>query len=270
MKISTSDYSKTVDYDKFYTNVDTANDCLSLLDLSRYDLVIEPSAGAGAFSNNIDHPNLVSIDISPESDCVQQGDWFEYQIPEEYKNVLVVGNPPFGLRNKLSKAFIQHACSFPNVDTVAFVLPSVYHKHTLQKSIPLDYRIKTIKDLKENSFNIQGENYSIPAIFMIMDKSNGEDLRFNPDLYKETDHWTYGTERDYTFFVMGAAPKTLKDIPEPNNRGYYIKLKEGVGIIEVIEKFKSIEWQGYSSANGGVSWFTKSEMAKKYQESLDF
>ena len=261
-------YSKKVDFDKFYTNEDVSKLCLSNIDLESFDLVIEPSAGGGSFYNNINHPNKVGLDIEPTHPSILKLDWLTYLIDQEYQKVLIVGNPPFGIRNKLSQEFIKHACSFNNTHTVAFILPEVYKKHTLQKAIPTHFRIKTIIDLPVDSFNIEGTPYSIPSIFMIIEKSEGEDLRFDPSKYKETDHWTYGTDKDYDFFVMGAAPKTTKDMPEPNNRGYYIKVKPHISAEEVRQYFNTIEWKGYSSANGGVSWLTKPEIVKQYKDSI--
>ena len=257
-------YSKKQSLDKFYTKVGVAQECLSLLNMKEYDLVIEPSAGNGSFLNCINHKNKIGMDIQPESNDIIQCDWFDYDIPDIYKNVLVVGNPPFGIRNKLSRSFLEHACSFNNVKTIAFILPDVYNKHTHQKYVSKSYRIKCIHKLQKNSFLIGDEEYSVPCSFFIFDKSNGKCLRFNPDQYKETDDWKYGTKNEYDFFVMGAAPNTVKDTPEPNNRGYYIKVKKDKH--KIMNNFINGVWNGYSSANGGVAWLTKPELVKMYSE----
>ena len=178
----------------------------------------------------------------------------------------MIGNPPFGKRNKLSKDFISHACSFDNVNTVAFVLPDVFNKHTLQKSAPDSFRLKTIVKLQDNGFTIDNESYHVPCSFFVFDRSEGECLRFNPDLYKETDDWCFGTKTDYDFFVMGASINTIKDIPSDTNRGYYIKVKGNVE--QVKENFRNLKQDGFSSANGGVSWYTKPELVKKYLEKI--
>ena len=258
-------YSSKVDLDKFYTNEDVAVFCMSKIETNKYDFVIEPSAGGGVFYKNINHNNKIGLDIHPTDDSIIEQDWFTYNIDQSYSNVLVIGNPPFGIRNKLSREFIKHACSFPNTQTVAYILPEVYKKHTLQKVIPNHFRIKTIIDLPKDSFNIEGETYNLPSIFMVIDRSEGEDLRFDPSKYKETSDWTYGTVKDYDFFVMGASPKTTKDFPEPNNRGYYIKVKDSINVSNVRDTFSRIEWRGLSSTNGGVSWLTKPEMVKEYE-----
>ena len=257
-------YSNKAELDKFYTKEKVAVSCIDRIDLSKYDLIIEPSAGSGSFYNNIDSEDKLGIDLYPENDEIIQGDWFEFKIEPFFKNVLIIGNPPFGKRNVLSKKFLEHAASFSNVKTIAFVLPNVYNKHTLQKSVPKEFRLKEIFELPKNSFEIDGEDYHVPCSFFIFDKSKGDCLRFNPELYTETDDWTYANRREYDFFVMGAALNTVKDIPEENNRGYYIKVKKNKDIQKIKDNFINGNWKGFSSANGGVSWLTKPEVVKEY------
>jgi len=259
-------YSDKIKLDKFYTKPSVARDCISQLDLTDYDCVIEPSAGNGSFFNQIKHKNIIGLDLMPENDSIKQQDWFEYQIDTKHKNVLVIGNPPFGLRNSLSKSFIKHATTFENVKTIAFILPDVYKKHTLQKTIPKDFRIKAIYELPKESFEIDGESYHVPCSFFIFERSEGKCLRFNPELYKESYDFIFGNKNDYDFFILGAAPSNIIDIPSSTNRGYYIKVKDGFSVDSVKDNFRQIKWKGFSSVNGGVSWLTKAEIVKTYIE----
>jgi hypothetical protein len=255
--------------DKFYTKPEVSLKCLSLVDLGKYDLVIEPSAGDGSFFNQIAHSNKLGLDIAPEGSGIEQQDWLEYKVPTSYKEVLIIGNPPFGLRNSLSKKFVEHSCGFRNVRTVAFVLPDVWNKHTLQKSIGKDFRIKSIVPLGRNSFLLNDKQYHVPCSFFVFDRSEGEDLRFDPSKYKETDDWCYGNRDDYDFFVLGAAANNVKEKPSRTNRGYYIKCKNRNAVEEVEQNFKNGIWKGYSSANGGVNWLTKAEIVKGYMDQID-
>lgn len=250
--------------DKFYTLQNVASACIEQLNIHDYDLVVEPSAGSGSFFNNIVHPNKVGMDVEPECDGIQQQDWFTYTINPNYSRVLVIGNPPFGKRNKLSVEFVKKATSTPNVQTVAFILPNVWNKHTLQKHIHRSFRIKSILELPNNSFTLDNILYNVPCSFFIMDRSTGLDLRFDPKKHVDTPDFIFGTKDDYTFFTMGSAPYNIKDVPSINNRGYYIKVKNGVDIDMVRARFKKADWTGYSSANGGVYWLTKPELVARY------
>tara|TARA_R100001369_G_scaffold85496_1_gene119233 strand:+ start:118 stop:921 length:804 start_codon:yes stop_codon:yes gene_type:complete len=262
-------YSSKVDLDKFYTKKDAVLKCLSSIDFSLYDFVIEPSAGDGAFYNEINHDNKIGIDILPESPDIILKNWFDYEIEEKYKKVLVIGNPPFGKRNYLSKKFLQHSCSFNNVYTIGFILPNVYFKHTHQRYVSLEFRLKDVLKLDDNAFTINGESYHVPCSFFIFEKSEGVCLRFKPELYKETKDWEYGDKDNYDFFVMGASINTIKDFPTINNRGYYIKVKENINIEKVKDNFKTLKCEKYSSVSGGVAWMTKPELVKNYKESYN-
>lgn len=257
--------------DKFYTKRNVALNLINKIDLSDFDCIIEPSAGAGNFSEQIEHENIIALDLKPENKNIIEQDWFEYNIPEEYNNVIVIGNPPFGIRNNLSKKFIKHALIFDNVKTIAFVLPNVYNKHTNQNVFPKEWKLINIIPLEKNSFTLNGEDYNVPCSFFIWTKENSNiDLRYN-----ENDHKTEDFEfvlkkniNEADFFTMGASPRVIKNREEvdPKNRGYYIKSKIDLNVLK--ERFKTIEWSkfGNSSANGGVSWYTKSELIKVYEE----
>ena len=260
-------YSKKQNFDKFYTKQEVVKQCLKYIDINSYDFVIEPSAGNGSFYSIINHSNKIGLDIKPEHPDIKCMDWFEYEIAEKYEKVLVIGNPPFGIRNKLSIAFLEHSCSFNNVFTIAFVLPDVFNKHTLQKHIPKEYRLKHIVKLPNDSFMIEDKSYHVPCSFFVFEKSYGECLRFKPELYIETEHWSYGTKKDYDFFVMGASINTVKKCPEnEKNSGYYIKVKNDFDVEIVKDNFKNLKYKSYSSVNGGVAWLTRPEVVKNYGE----
>lgn len=259
------------DLDKFYTNPEIAKELVKEIDLSEYDLIVEPSAGNGAFFYSVDSKenNIVGVDISPEAEGIIEKDWFEYVVSSEYKNVLILGNPPFGKRNKLSKDFIKHALSFENVKTIAFVLPNVFKKHTNQKVFPKCWRLAKEIDMPRDSFLLEGEAYHVPCSFFIWTSFEGEvDLRFDIDKYQSHPDFDFVKEDDFDFFLMGASPKVMKSAEEisPNNRGYYIKAN--IPVEELKQNILSIDWSkhGNSSANGGVSWYSKPEFVKVYGE----
>jgi len=261
-------YSSRVELDKFYTKPEVAESCINLVNFEGYDYIVEPSAGSGSFSDLIDDTRLIALDLLPEKDYIKKQDWFEFE--GDLSNSICIGNPPFGNRNNLSKKFIKHGVSL-NCKTIAFILPDVYHKHTLQKVFPKEYRLIEVLRLDKNSFIANGESYHVPCSFFIWDKSDGmEDLRFDPNKYTTEDFEfipkSIATVDD--FFILGASPNTTKEIHEvnKNNRGYYIRPKDK-NKKELIEIFKKAKFIGLSSVNGGASWRTKPEIIKNY---LDF
>ena len=266
-RINMSKFKNFLPIDKYYTNNNVALDCISKLDIKSYDFIVEPSAGNGSFYNQINHPNKIGMDIMPEHGDILEADWFDYNIDNNYKKVLIIGNPPFGVNNYLSVKFLKHAFSFNNVETVAFILPNVYNKHTKQKMIPLEYRIKDIYRLPSNSFTLGGNIKNIPCSFYIFDKSDGEDLRFIPEKYNDTKDFAFGNDKDFDIFVFGESPNKITFTPSKNNRGYYLKSKIPVKLL--IKRIRSVKWVGNSSASGGVFCFTKAEFCYEYTNFFD-
>ena len=91
--------------DKFYTKSDVASSCITLIkqnvSMNETDLIVEPSAGNGAF---IDGIKLLSkhhlfYDLEPENADIIKQDYLTYdhrEIKKRFVKIHVVGNPPFG------------------------------------------------------------------------------------------------------------------------------------------------------------------------------
>ena len=173
--------------DKYYTKPPVARACIELIKkpLAAADFIIEPAAGNGVFLRALPGHKHVGLDLAPEGPDIKRGNWFDYQVPPDYNNVAVVGNPPFGVNNALSRDFILHALRFPNVKTIAFILPHVYKKHTQQKILPAAWRIALIHDLPAESFTCAGVGAHIPCAFFVFSRTPGTDLRFDPQQHQE-------------------------------------------------------------------------------------
>jgi predicted RNA methylase len=179
---------KKNEFDKFYTKPIVASQLISLLDLTQYSLIIEPSAGAGAFSNQI--PNCLALDIAPENSSITKTNFLEWEPKHIDRNsVLVIGNPPFGQQCSLALKFIKHSTKFAS--TIAFILPKSFKKDSIQSKIPLHYHLVLEQDLDDKSYVLNGKEYSVPSVFQIW-KENLEVKRLQkktvslPNEYKWT------------------------------------------------------------------------------------
>jgi hypothetical protein len=119
--------------DKYYTPIDLAKRLIEttikvLVENGVSDItdVIEPSAGSGAFSNQI---KCTAYDIEPECDNIIKADFLEEPI-EYKKGRLCIGNPPFGNRNSLSIKFYNKCCEIG--DYIAFIQPISQYKNNIQ------------------------------------------------------------------------------------------------------------------------------------------
>jgi len=129
--------------DKFYTNPEYALKCIKhteeLYSLDTFDYVIEPSAGNGSFYNIINHENKIGLDIKPEHSDIIEKDFFEFEPDRKYKNVLTIGNPPFGRVSSLAIKFFNKAAKFSNV--IAFIIPRTFRKDSIKNKLDTQFHL---------------------------------------------------------------------------------------------------------------------------------
>ena len=99
-----------IELDKYYTPDNLAEYCINktreVLKGEKVSHIIEPSAGAGAFTNLLPKDITSSYDIEPEHESVIKQDYLLLDIPY-LKNRLIIGNPPYGKGNYLSVKFFK-------------------------------------------------------------------------------------------------------------------------------------------------------------------
>ena len=177
--------------DKFYTRKNVVKLCEKQIQKHvnidhLNDLIIEPSAGDGAFINMIREicDNYVFFDISPENEDIVEMDYLEFELePEKWKGrIHVVGNPPFGRQASLAIKFIKKSCEF--CDTVSFILPRSFKKNSMKRHFPLIFHPVYEINLPKNSFRIDGEKYDVPCVFQIWERRD-KNRRKNKKLFPE-------------------------------------------------------------------------------------
>jgi hypothetical protein len=162
--------------DKFYTNPETVNLCMSTLlkviAVDKTDLLIEPSAGAGAFIDNIKKitNNYLFIDLMPEHPEIIKQDFLKYEITNNLNRVIIIGNPPFGRQSSQAIKFIKKSCEI--ADIFAFILPMSFKKDSLKRHIPNNFHNLIEIELKKDSFNINGKIHNVPCVFQIWKKES--------------------------------------------------------------------------------------------------
>lgn len=123
--------------DKFYTIPECSKKCIdivsTLYDIESWGLIVEPSAGNGSFLNQIPSNKKIGIDISPEQPDIIKQDFFDYIPPTNIKNILVIGNPPFGRVSSTAIKFFNHSAKFANV--IAFIIPKTFRKISVQNKL---------------------------------------------------------------------------------------------------------------------------------------
>lgn len=159
--------------DKYYTKPETVVQCLGWVDavygLSSFDLIVEPSAGDGAFLQAMDELPVVAYDIAPEHPLIIRQDFLRLHptLIDAYRSqqVLVIGNPPFGRQSSTAKKFIKQSQRFASV--IAFILPRSFKKSSMCATFDPNFHLVHESDLSDNAFTVQGKNYDVPCVFQI-------------------------------------------------------------------------------------------------------
>lgn len=110
-----------IDNDKYYTPIELAKHCINKsyenIGENNISEIIEPSAGNGSFSNQL---NCIAYDIEPENSDIIKQDFLVLNLNHK-KGRLIIGNPPFGNRMNLAQKFYKKSIQIS--DYIAFILP---------------------------------------------------------------------------------------------------------------------------------------------------
>jgi predicted RNA methylase len=163
--------------DKYYTKPDIVKLCIDTLtnhiQIRETDMIIEPSAGNGAFIAEIKTlaTNCIFYDIEPEHAEITKQDFLQMDVTQIQANnqcVHVVGNPPFGRQSSLALKFIKKSCEF--CETFSFILPKSFKKDSLKNKIPTNFHLQEEIDIPEMAFLVDGNEHDVPCVFQIWKK----------------------------------------------------------------------------------------------------
>lgn len=266
IKINYSIYSFK-DKDQFYTPSSTAEYCykkfLSIIndlgDSEKNYTFIEPSAGNGVFLKLLPKSKRLGFDIEPRFNEIKEQDYLNWLPNEKTNKIIVIGNPPFGLRGQLALKFINHSSLF--ADYVCFILPQLFESDG--KGVPRK-RVNNLNLIHSEKLDSKFEypdnkEIKVQCIFQVWSKlhTNEKYIINNKKndlikIYSLSDGGTSSTTRNKNMF-------SKCDIYLPStcfgkeNMKYYnsfesLPNKKGYGIVfnkekeSNKEKFKKIIW----------------------------
>jgi hypothetical protein len=159
--------------DKFYTKKEIAQYIIDLFKQhiapNNDDLIIEPSAGNGAFIDAIKSLtcNYEFYDLEPEHEEIIKQDYLLYNAnnSNNTQKIHILGNPPFGRQSSLAIKFIKKSCQF--CYSISFILPKSFKKDSLKKTFPPNFHLVCEIDLPEKSFLVNNKEHDVPCIFQI-------------------------------------------------------------------------------------------------------
>ena len=167
--------------EKFYTKDETVKLCIreikEHINITSNDLIIEPSAGNGAFFSAIreltkNKKNTLFLDIDPPEACPKEilnQDYLSFDKPIlATSSIHVIGNPPFGKQSKTANQFIKKSAELAN--TISFILPKSFKKPSMKRVFPPHFHLVKQIDLPEKAFTIDNVEHDVPCVFQIWEK----------------------------------------------------------------------------------------------------
>lgn len=254
--------------DRFYTPDEIVQSCLALLDLTKYDCIIEPSAGMGNFSKYL--PNCYAYDICPMDKAIITANWLDLDKAQfkHYSNILVCGNPPFGEQNKLAIAFFNEAAKFCN--TIAFILPLSFKKTSIQNMLDLSFSLSRELILDNAYFYLQNkDSFHVPCVFQVWEKTSIPRKKIKQKTTSELFVFTTKENADFRIQrVGGNAGKASSDLNRSISSNYFIKNLSTKTNEEFIEFINNLSYPTISFTVGPKS-LSKGELIETIESNWD-
>ena len=258
-------------FDRFYTTSTIVEKCLSLIDFSKYDYIIEPSAGTGSFIKQF--PNNIpfyACDLNPESDGIVKDDWFKIDKTQfnNYHSILVCGNPPFGQQNTLAIRFFNEAAKIAN--TIAFILPLSFKKDSIKNRLNLNFHLENEIILDNCSFALKNEQFiDVPCVFQVWTRKSEErkmvKLKTTTDLFDFVDK----SKADFRIQrVGGNAGKASFDLTKSPSSNYFIQNNSNLSNEDFVDFVNNLKFPTIEFTVGPKS-LSKSELIAVIEDNLE-
>lgn len=281
-----------VELDKFYTRPEVAlwlkGRTFRMFGPTLPDRKLEPSAGAGAFLE--DRDGLVAFDLKPDTFRAMQLDdsvhpWvvemMAYVMADwPIKELLAIGNPPFGKRGNLAAKFINTYLEVGGL--VAFVLPIVFRKWAGQKQVTPNARLVSDWDLPPDAFETpEGKPYALDCCFQIWSvretDNRFDDLRLSRPVRTHSDFevWTatgpnhagWLRQFDFATFCQGGGrydEKFTQDYRPANVRRHMLFKAHTPKALAVLMR---LDFSELSNGWAPVRGFGSAEVVQAYNQS---
>ena len=134
--------------DQFYTKDSVAKEYFdSVKDTHLFDVLLEPSAGKGAFFKLLPEDKRLGLDLEPKFPGIIEKNFFDFE-PDTSKKYLTIGNPPFGKNSSLAIKFFNKASEFS--EEIAFIIPRTFKRISVQNKLNLRFKLVSSVDLPNN------------------------------------------------------------------------------------------------------------------------
>lgn len=268
-----------VQTDKFYTNPAVVKICMehirSTLVIQREDIIIEPSAGNGAFIAEIERisNHTFFYDIAPEHPKIFQADFLEVDLDVlrefvEERKIHFIGNPPFGRQSCMAFLFIKKCVKY--ADSISFILPKSFRKESMQRHFPKCFHLVFEADLLENAFLVDGKVHNVPCVFQIWEKQKTERdvlIRLEPigfEFVKKMGE----REPDISFRRVGVNAGIIDNEwrEKSEQSHYFIRFTNKLSLFENVQRIRCAEFLFNNTV--GPKSISKQELIREWNRCL--
>lgn len=258
--------------DQFYTRFDVAAYLLGVVagrfDLDLYQLV-EPSAGTGAFFRIL-RPGSWGYDREPKCRGVVEADFLEVDLKgRTNRQIIMIGNPPFGKNSSLAVDFFNHGARTPNVSVIAMIFPRTFRKGSIQNRLDRKFHLIHEEDVVANAFLFQAKLRDVPTVFQIwVRRQKVRDLwptaKEHPDL-----NFTTADRAHFAMKRVGAGAGRVHDgLHLSRNSHYFIEDLSFHGDLELVMHMLNRELDAVARDAVGNPSLSKAELVRLYSEHI--
>lgn len=280
--------NKMRELSQFYTNKTVSIYCVQLVKqklkdfINDDDVFLEPSAGQGVFVDSVNQvfPNnkIISFDIDPKREDIVKSNFLEENL-DNYKDLISIGNPPFGRKAQLALDFYEKTMNHSKI--VAFIVPMQFNKWGTQKQINKGFKLIYNELLNPNSFTFAGNDYPVRSIFQIWIRSDQlcdlSDLRITkvpPTNHVDFEFWQYNcTEQSMKYLNYEWDFAVIRQGYKDYNERFYNKSELNKSIQYMLFKAKDeivlkrlldIDFKELSMLNTSIPGFGKADLVSYY------
>lgn len=241
--------------DKYYTRDTVVAKCLDCFDVLECSMVIEPSAGNGAFIKEFKKrfsTPIIGYDIQPDDPSIIQKDFLTTTLADfdQYRFIICLGNPPFGRQNSLAVKFFNHCANFPNVYCIAMIFPKSFRKDSVKNRLNLSFHLEREIDIETDAFESADKQtvFDIPCIFQIWFRRQTPRLIVHPEKL-QTDKFKFITNPENTNLVLSLrrvgfySGKAKPYNNENKQTHYFIECKDQTIFNECFDYLNSLVWE---------------------------
>lgn len=227
-----------------------------------FDTIVDPSAGAGAFSNRMG--GCVAIDIEPRAAGIIKQDFLQWKPAVKLGRCLVIGNPPFGRNANLAVKFFNHAAQFS--DVIAFIVPRTFRKISLQVRLSNSFHLILDRDIAPNAFEHNGKTRSVPCAMQIWERRSC--VRSKPKIRRSHPDFIFSdrTMADVAIQRVGANAGRLKLPSEAgSSQSHYFLKSVDIDFREMYEILQAIDFDLVRHETAGNPSISKAELIGLYE-----